>query len=776
MGYRSNAILQCCACTPKRALFSRLATIFFGIFFLSSAAIAQPNNPFGAPPNAGGAPAAAPNPGQPNTADAPAQETDLAIKILLDQNPTEPQPLAEAIRTCVQLGREDVARKFMRTLIDGNFDATQLAPLTDVLDAVVLHELAMEEELQPEGAQLSNIIRQAIKQRYDDTSNLDQILTLLESDKPSEQQLAIEELRRKGTPSVIALADMFKDPTLEDRFQTIRRALVIMGSHTRDPLVGYLGSSHEAQVANVIEVLSYLRETRIAAALLSHAIVNDDRTGVGQAARKALVRLVGTLPSNQDAEEYLRTRLNYYLEGNVDALPDANMKVAVWNWDNAAQSITIQSYDVRVGSLIDVARVAADLYKLDPENEEYRLMHYRSLLEETKVTNGLDNALDMADGSPGADAASHGVGFIVEVLESSLADRRFPAAIAATEILGDIGSTELVAAVNGQPSLLVEIAQHPNRRLRLAATEAILKLDPQQPFAGSTFVGESLAYFVSTAGVRKVLTGDVTGTKSQFWIGLLGQMGYSGDRATTGRDLVFSALRSSDYEFILVGETIQNPPIQEVVQLLRSQPRTAEIPIAIVSDNPKDGAGARISKRDDATFCIASPNSVDSLLRHARRFLQTAQYQGITINERFEQSERAIRWATMILADSKYEFYNLQRHTKYISEALFTPNISSAAAEALQHIPSPVAQKALVLLASNPGVDVGLRKTAAKAFKESIDKHGTLLTRPEVLAQYDLYNRSLGLDDATIDILGFILDAMEARVSAQPETNSDSGE
>ena len=83
MGYRSNAILQCCACTPKRALFSRLATIFFGIFFLSSAAIAQPNNPFGAPPNAGGAPAAAPNPGQPNTADAPAQETALAIKILL---------------------------------------------------------------------------------------------------------------------------------------------------------------------------------------------------------------------------------------------------------------------------------------------------------------------------------------------------------------------------------------------------------------------------------------------------------------------------------------------------------------------------------------------------------------------------------------------------------------------------------------------------------------------------------------------------------------------
>ena len=130
MGNRSNTIFHYRACTQRRALFSHMATIFFGIFFLSSVAVAQPNNPFGAPPNAGAA--ALPNPGQPNPAAAPARETDLAIQILLNENPTEPQPLAEAIRTCVQLGREDIARKFMRTLIDGNFDATQLAPLTDV--------------------------------------------------------------------------------------------------------------------------------------------------------------------------------------------------------------------------------------------------------------------------------------------------------------------------------------------------------------------------------------------------------------------------------------------------------------------------------------------------------------------------------------------------------------------------------------------------------------------------------------------------------------------
>ena len=280
-------------------VFTRLTLGFFGFFFLATSAFAQPANPFGAPANPGAAAAPAPNPGQPGAANANTREPDLAIQILLDEDPSEPMPLAEAIRTCVQLGREDIARQFMRKIIDSNFDATQLAPLAEVLDAVMLHELATEEELQPEGAQISNIIRQAIKQRYDDTSNLDQILTLLESEKLSEQRLAIQELRRKGTPSTLALADMFKDPGLEDRFQTIRRALVIMGSHTRDPLIGYLESDHEAQVANVIEVLSYLRETRIAAVLLSHAIVNDDETLVGQAARKALVRLVGSVPTRQ---------------------------------------------------------------------------------------------------------------------------------------------------------------------------------------------------------------------------------------------------------------------------------------------------------------------------------------------------------------------------------------------------------------------------------------------------------------------------------------------
>ena len=53
------------------------------------------------------------------------------------------------------------------------------------------------------------------------------------------------------------------------------------------------------------------------------------------------------------------------------------------------------------------------------------------------------------------------------------------------------------------------------------------------------------------------------------------------------------------------------------------------------------------------------------------------------------------------------------------------------------------------------------------AFARSVERQGILLTSVEVLRQYDRYNRSETLDEATQQVLGQLLDTLESRVAAR---------
>jgi hypothetical protein len=75
---------------------------------------------------------------------------------------------------------------------------------------------------------------------------------------------------------------------------------------------------------------------------------------------------------------------------------------------------------------------------------------------------------------------------------------------------------------------------------------------------------------------------------------------------------------------------------------------------------------------------------------------------------------------------------------------------------------TPTAKKRLVVIASDPTRPIADRRVAAEAFKIAIQRRGLLLMRADVMHQYDLYNQSERFDQGTQQILGMLLDAMEA--------------
>jgi len=65
--------------------------------------------------------------------------------------------------------------------------------------------------------------------------------------------------------------------------------------------------------------------------------------------------------------------------------------------------------------------------------------------------------------------------------------------------------------------------------------------------------------------------------------------------------------------------------------------------------------------------------------------------------------------------------------------------------------------------ASQSGLPIADRKKVVQAFADSVETGGTLLTSVEIQQQYDRYNASKTASKDTQEVLGAILDVIEAK-------------
>ncbi|HIO03021.1 MAG TPA: hypothetical protein EYN14_13880 [Alphaproteobacteria bacterium] len=457
---------------------------------------------------------------------------------------------------------------------------------------------------------------------------------------------------------------------------------------------------------------------------------------------------------------YLQLQLDRALRGDLMLPVDEFNRITLWKYDAEQAIVAPTTHNARVVALVLATRVSSSLYSLDQSNAQYKRQFLRSVLASSKVLNGMGQPLAaetlqlVSQESPA---------YVLALLEHSLAEENYPAAVGAAEVLGVIGSEALVYAPSGKPTPLVRLLNHANRRVRFAVASAIFQINPQRAFPGCTFLSEAAGYYIKTAGTRSVLTGDVKPERSQTWSGLLAQIGFSGDRARSGRDLVRMAQQSADYEFIMIGESIAAPHINDVVYMLRHDPRTAGIPIGIVVHDLSIGRANPIAAIDPLTFVLTEPVSVEGLLQQTRPMLLTAKYQEITTIERLAQAKVCLTWFEKVLVNQQQlQFYNVQRQQQAMINALFVPPLSKPAATALAHIGSDRAQRTLATFASQDTEILTNRVHAVAALKQNIQQYRVLLTRAEILKFYDLYNKSLASPQENIDVLSDILDAIES--------------
>ena len=80
----------------------------------------------------------------------------------------------------------------------------------------------------------------------------------------------------------------------------------------------------------------------------------------------------------------------------------------------------------------------------------------------------------------------------------------------------------------------------------------------------------------------------------------------------------------------------------------------------------------------------------------------------------------------------------------------------------LGHFGTPKSQTALVDFASQNTRGLADRQAAAAAFAAAVESRGLMLTQAQIAEQYARYNASETLDQPTQEVLGSLLDAIEA--------------
>jgi hypothetical protein len=704
---------------------------------------------------------AAPGPAQSAAKEeSPPPETP-AVAAILGNHPSTPAECAQAAKILADLGRLDLSKQFLKRVLDAKPDEKTLADLAEQLGAATFLGMAERPELLPEAKQLADAVLAAANRRLQDPQRLTGLIDQLRDPSPDVRDRARAGLADAHGAAVGPLIAVLADASRAAEHAQVRAALGPMESDAVAPLLGMLQKPDAQTVVQAIQVLAAMDSAKVTIYLLRPALAEKIDPRVRAAAVAALQRRFSEVPSKTEAVRMLLERARNYFDRRQSVEGEVAGQVKLWDWDAATKRPLAKSYAADDAARVLAARLARDAYAILPDDHQVRLLYLATMLEQAAYENGLDKPLEDRPGSPVREAAGFGAATMQGVLEYAMAGHHPAAATAAAQILGRCGQAGEILYRGPSPTPLVMAARSPDRRLRLAACEAIVQLKPNRPFAGASYVPETLAMLAASRGAGRALVGSPSIEGARELAGMMASSGLQVDTASTGRELVHVAAASPDYELALIDSIIDRPTVDLVVQELRGDYRTADLRVGLIARSGNYERAERIAREQPLTLAFSRPHDEQSFQWQMGQLAALGPRAFVGHAERQRQAALALDLLAA-LSVAPQGIYDLRRMEDSVLTALYNPALSTKAAAVLANLGTPESQRALVDTASRSGLPLEVRKAAVEAFRRNSQKHGILLTTGEIRRQYDRYNNSRSLDAAAQQVLGLILDCIEA--------------
>ncbi len=696
-------------------------------------------------------------------------KTSAAVVAIQESNPTSPEELITAINQLVVFQELELAKRYAASLDQIDLQSDNLAALGETIGSLPLLHIIGNKQLDQKGRDNCQKILDALITKRTSPERLARLAREATSDDPRKRQHAITDLRVAGPGAIVPLVAILADPRQAASRDAAVFALYQMGDQTIAPLLAVLESADEPLKASILEVLGRLKARRALYDILAAAYSTSPP--VRAAGRAATGRAVGTIPPAKKMKAILTAAVNDYLAGRIVQPAGIDGLTTLWRWDAANGSLTSKQVEKEVLAANTAHRIADALWQIDPSDEQSRQTVAITRLERDKLEAGLNNPLDSTT-RPFLDAlfskndkdTENFIDFIETVFEEALHKGYLPAAIAAAEILeeevvDENQSADLLFRRAPQAHPLVEAAEHSNRRLRMAATRALLKMEPDLPFVGASAIAEALRFFANVEGRPHLILADRRPHRRTSMAALLKTVGYEIEAYKSGDEAFLAASKNPECEAIFLSMTLGPRSIQEVLHELRLDPRTADLPVALVVDLENRLRAEQLVEEDPLTLVFFSPRDAETARHQVSQLIAAAGINVVSQQERLEQASEAIALIS-ILSKTPSGIYDLTGFDRMLNKPLHVPSLTNATAEVLGNIGSPAAQTALVDAASRPELPIDGRKAAAAALRRSMKDHGIGLTIAQIQKQKERYDQSVNSSPEEEAILWSILDTI----------------
>ena len=680
-------------------------------------------------------------------------DKDTVESVLLWKDLKTPEELIFAASQLSKIGRIEIAGTLLKRFLAAEATPEQLADINKKLGTADVIRLLNVPEFQPQGQLVAKRIIEGTEEflKTHSPEPVAEELQKIRNRPGDKEQLArgLSAIWKGNETSLENLFDLLCASQDEEEIAQVESLLKTFGNPSRDIAAILLQSGDSLRVSRCAKFLySWMpaEEAFVFYPALFDGRLNEQTT---TQLRYYVEKLTGRVPTAEQAAQALSKIAIEYAGKDRIMQMDSENQTTLWISDASGKPQYIQ-LPILEAIRRKTLQYAEQAYKIAPQLDRIKALRYASEFEVILQASGLDQPANSRLSDLKNVAGDLSVADMESILSEAMRLGWTGAGVAAAELLGELGSADSVLySTNFQPNkavwprTLALAAQCNDRRIRFAAVESVMKLNPTRPYPGSSYVSDALVWFASSDGKRTAVVACPKISDAMKLSGSLISLGYSTKIATQSEDALKEAVASPDVELVLIDWRSSKPIVPVFAQRMENDARTYEIPIAVLSADEEILRATPIEKplplmskleRNISgtslvhSLAVVLPHpqdseSTDFIIQRLRELTGT---NPVSVDIRLEQAKKSLRWLAAIVREYP-QIYRVENLETVVQGAAYSPFLGEEGLSLSAQIRSNSAQQRLVEIASLENIPRDVREKAALAFAESVEKHGVLI-------------------------------------------------
>jgi CheY-like chemotaxis protein len=641
-----------------------------------------------------------------------------------------------ALKFEVEVGKYDLALEYLKGFLGRDPKVKSVAVTDEELVQIEEAEgmapflrLLTIPQLREEAKPLVERVSAVVKKHVSDPERIKKYIQNLNA-TPEERAYAIGELRRSGASAVPYLVDSLRATEGSAQHTKVLSALLALDKSIIPPLLTALDIDDAGLQLEILEILKQRAETSSVPYLWHVAASPQSPDLIRKKAGDELAYFLGKskdqLPAarvalTQEAEKYYQHKVKF-----------ASPEVTVWNWDKEKKQLESRTVSANEAEELYGLRFAGQALDLDPTYEPAQVVYLSLALEKGFDRAGLDQPLEK--GAPAVKELVKSVNpdLVNTVLDRALAEHRLPVILGSVRALGDLQD---VHAVRGNkttpPPPLVRALYYPDRRVQMAAADALLHIPARpHPLAISRTV-EVLRRMANSEGVSKALVADANQMRVEKLARTVKEAGFEPVMARTGRQALKQLQDNPDIDVIFIDHMLPDPGLPELVAQLRADVNVGLLPLFITVPEEQwsrqtDLNLRRLTEPYKNVWVIPATSDSAALKRVLADRIGATMGRPLSEEERKANTAVAMLWLKR-MAVGEAPGYDIEPAREVILKNLESDELAGLAIEAAGRLSGERPQTKLANLVLSNNRPAPLRSQAAQELVRHTQQHGLTL-------------------------------------------------